>query len=69
MMVGTVCLQEMGVVFVVSMPFTVSLFPCAMIDHSVFTNPHSQCLFAVFGKRFGVQHAMHGCECGNKAFM
>ena len=37
------CLQEMGVVFVVSMPFTVSLFACAMIDHSGFTNLHSKC--------------------------
>ena len=36
-------LQEMGVVFVVSMPFTVSLFACAMIDHSGFTNLHSKC--------------------------
>ena len=36
-------LQEMGVVFVVSMPFTVSLFDCAMIDHSDFTNLHSKC--------------------------
>ena len=38
MAVETVCLQEMGAVFVVSMPFTVSLFACAMIDHSGFTN-------------------------------
>ena len=30
-------LPEMGVVFVVSMPFTVSPFACAMIDHSGFT--------------------------------
>ena len=36
MVVGTVWLQEMCVVFVVSMPFTVSLFACAMIDHSGF---------------------------------
>ena len=43
MAVGTVCLQEMSVVFVVSMPFTVSLFACAMIDHSGFTNLHSKC--------------------------
>ena len=33
----------MGVVFVVSMPFTVSLFVCAMIDNSGFTNLHSKC--------------------------
>ena len=35
--------ERMGVVFVVSMPFTVSLFACAMIDHSGFTNLHSKC--------------------------
>ena len=33
----------MAVVFVVSMPFTVSLFACAMIDHSGLTNLHSKC--------------------------
>ena len=43
MVVGTVWLQEMCVVFVVSMPFTVSLFACAMIDHSGFKNMHSKC--------------------------
>ena len=34
---------ELSVVFPVSMPFTVSLFACAMIDHSGFTNLHSKC--------------------------
>ena len=29
--------------FVVSMPFTMSPFACAMIDHSGFTNLHSKC--------------------------
>ena len=43
MAVGRVWLPEMGVVFVVSMPFTVSLFACEMIDHSGFTNLHSKC--------------------------
>ena len=37
------CLQEMPVVFVVSMPFTMSLFACAMISHSGFMNLHSKC--------------------------
>ena len=82
MMVGTVCLQEMGVVIVVSLPFTVSLFAFAMIDHSDFTNLHSKCtsptvillplctsVLVEHGERFGVQHAIHGCESGQKAFV
>ena len=43
MAVGTVWLPEMGVVFVMSMAFTVSPFACAMIDNSGFTNLHSKC--------------------------
>ena len=40
---NSVAFKEMPVVFVVSMPFTVSLFACAMIDHNGFTNLHSKC--------------------------
>ena len=46
MEVGTVWVEEMAVVFVVSMPFTVSLFACAMIDHSGFMNQHSKCTWS-----------------------
>ena len=82
MAVGTMWLQEMVVVFVVSMPFTVSLFACAMIDHSGFTNLHSKCIMIhcdslatlapvclLCSERDLVQHAKHGYESGQKAFV
>ena len=40
-------LQEMLGAFVVSMPFTVSSFACAMIDHCDFTNLHSKCTSSI----------------------
>ena len=40
-------LQATPVVFVVSMPFTMSLFACAMIDHCGFTILHSKCTSSI----------------------